>query len=179
MKAQLLQLLKTYSFNKGEYKLSSGKMSEFFFDCKKTLLLAIGHQLAANLIIEKLHSIGGVDAVAGVELGGCPLASGVATISSMYSGIKPFDALYIRKAAKGHGTQRLIEGFSEGKNVVLLEDVITIGRSSMSALAALKAEGYNTVAVITIIDRLEGGTDDIRKRYDVPVFSLYTAEDFK
>jgi len=184
LKERVLSLLKKHSFNRGEFTLASGRKSLFFFDCKKTLLLNEGNILASEIILKHISALINlnirVDCVAGVELGGCPLATGVsiASVTSPITSVPRLDSLYIRKTAKDHGTKNLIEGFSEGKNVVLLEDVITTGMSSMNALAALKSAGYNPVAVIAIIDRLEGGSDDIRKQYGIPVNTIYTIEDF-
>src|SRR5271170_2258819 len=151
---ELLTLLKDHSFRKGDFTLASGKKSDFFLDCKRTLLLSRGHYLAAELIMEILHTFHGVDAVAGVELGGFPLASAVSMASATSGMQDEYNALYIRKTAKDHGTKNLIEGGARrDRNVVLLEDVITTGGSSMAALQALKDVAYVPVAVIAVVDR--------------------------
>lgn len=179
MKEELLSLLKKYSFKHGDFTLASGQRSPYFIDCKQTLLLGRGHYLAGRLIIDEIikhcRKIGGV---AAVELGGCPLASAVATLS--WDHFSLLDTLYIRKAAKDHGTKKLIEGqLILNKDVALLEDTITTGGSSINALGVLKASGYNPVAVISIIDRLEGGSEAITKTFGIPVISLYTIKDFQ
>lgn len=185
LKKQLLDLLKHFSFLKGEFTLASGKKSDFFLDCKKTLLTSSGHFLAGKLIIDELSTLQGhidtdVHAVAGVALGGCSLASSVATLSSLWSGRRPYDALYIRQETKDHGTKNLVEGNATfGKNVALLEDVITTGGSSARALESLIKAKYNPVAIIAIVDRLEGGADMIREKFQIPVVSIFTLEDIK
>jgi len=176
---ELLNMLKAYSFKRGDFTLASGKKSEFFLDCKRTLLRSRGHYLVAELIMEILHTFHGVDAVAGVELGGCPLASAVAMASATSGMQDEYNALYIRKTAKDHGTKNLIEGGARGdRKVVLLEDVITTGGSSMVALQALKDAAYVPVAVIVVVDRLEGGSDAIHEKFGIPVISLFTIKDF-
>jgi orotate phosphoribosyltransferase len=195
MKARLLSLLKEHSYKEGSFVLASGKKSEYFIDCKQTLLLAEGHWLAANLIMDTISDLLNtlkieIHAVAGVALGGCSLTSAVATYSYELGsefitkmGCNPFpifDALYIRKEPKDHGTKNLIEGnIKPGANIVLLEDTITSGGSSINALGELKAAGYNSVAVIAVVDRLEGGKENINDKFGVPVISLFTIGDFR
>lgn len=185
---ELLSLLKKHSYKEGNFTLASGRESKYFIDCKQTLLLGQGHWLAGRLVFDTITHFMRKDnvrvpAVAGVALGGCSLASAVSTVSAtyIYNSIFPvMDVLYIRKEPKDHGTKKLIEGNVEkGSNVILLEDTITTGGSSIKALLALKEEGYNPVAVMSVVDRLEGGTKNITDSFGVPVISLYTIEDFK
>ncbi len=102
-------------------------------------------------------------AVAGVELGGCPLASAVSLTTFRRGDAK--DALYVRKAAKDHGSQRLVEGNTHlhpDAPVVVLEDVVTTGGSTLRAIETLSAAGCRVVGVIALVDRLEGGAEAIR-----------------
>ena len=165
--------------------LSSGKKSRYFIDCKDALLTSIGHNAAGNIIISMLGDLeyktgSHTQGVAGVPIGGYALASAVATISGGWSGRQPFDALYIRKEAKDHGTKRRVEGSllgTNGTDVCLLEDVITTGGSVMNSLEILKDEKYNPVSVISIVDRGEGGKEAIEDKYGIPVFSAFTLAD--
>ena len=119
-----------------------------------------------------------VSAVAGVELGGCPLASAVAVTSALAS--VPLDALYVRKEAKDHGSRRLIEGgtrLKPGASVALLEDVITTGGSTLKAVDKLEQVGVKVVGVVALVDRLEGGVEIIRAR-GLPVVTICTRRDF-
>lgn len=180
---KLLSLLKTRSFKRGNFTLASGKKSEYFIDCKKTILSAEGHWLSGKLLIENIlraEELGiKASVVAGVAIGGCSLASAVATMS-YDNASPPIDAIYIRKEIKDHGTKNLIEGNVEpGSNIVLLEDTITTGGSSINALSILKDAGYNPVLVISIVDRLEDGSKNIEEKVGIPVISLFTIEDFK
>jgi orotate phosphoribosyltransferase len=184
MKSELLSLLKQHSYKKGDFTLASGKKSPYFIDCKQTLLLAEGHVLSGRLLLDAilfLVSDAGmkVDAVAGVALGGCSIASAVSVINSIER-LHLLDVLYIRKEEKDHGTKKLIEGnVKVGSNIVLLEDTITTGGSSVNALTILKDAGYNPVAVIAVVDRLEGGSATIREKFGIPAISLFTIKDFQ
>ena len=178
-KNELLSLLKIYSYKTGKFTLSSGKQSSYFLDCKQTLLQAEGHWLAGRILFDEITTRfdNTINAVAGVALGGCSLASAVSTIST-YEKYKPINSLYIRKEAKDHGTQNLIEGYyKEGEGVVLFEDVITTGGSSILALDILKKSGLNPIAVMSIVDRLEGGNVFISDSFGIPVISLFSIED--
>jgi orotate phosphoribosyltransferase len=183
-KEDLLSLLKKYSYKTGEFTLSSNKKSDYFIDCKKTLLRADCHWLVGVILFDEILTQFGntTNVVGGVALGGCSLASAVSTISVTYpynTAHQPINSLYIRKEIKTHGTQNLIEGYYEkGQKVVLLEDVITTGHSSASALDVLKNAELNPIAVISIVDRLEGGSLYINDRFGIPVMSIYTIEKF-
>lgn len=187
MKSQLLSLLKEHSFKRGEYILTSGKKSHYIIDCKQTLLLASGHFLAARLILEIIESFSKankikVDAIAGVELGGCSIASAVSTmsLSDWFYRTGELDALYVRKTVKTHGSKNLIEGnVKSGSNLILLEDVITTGASSVFAINVLKDAGYNVIAVIAIVDRVEGGCQALQEKFNIPVVTIFTIKDFE
>lgn len=173
---ELLELLQTLSYREGRVVLASGKESDFFIDCKQTILTARGHQLAAELILDAIRHLHGLDAVAGVALGGCPLASAVSLMSILRG--RPLDAIYVRKAAKDHGSRRLVEGqVRPGMRVVLLEDVITTGGSTLQAVEALRSSGVEVIAVAVLVDRLEGGVETVRAA-GVEVVTLYTRLDF-
>ncbi len=172
---ELLELLKTHSYRRGTVVLASGKESDFFIDCKQTVLLARGHQLVGELMLDAFRHLR-VNAVAGVELGGCPLASAVSLISAQRG--RPLDALYVRKEVKDHGSRRKVEGpMRSGLGVVLLEDVITTGGSTLRALDVLQAEGAEVAGVVALVDRLEGGVEAIAAR-GVEVVTLFTRQDF-
>ncbi|MBK8254292.1 MAG: orotate phosphoribosyltransferase [Polyangiaceae bacterium] len=174
----LVDLLRRRSFERRRVVLASGRESDFFIDCKQAMLTAEGHALAGALMFEALALLPEHDAVAGVELGGCPLASAVSLTSYLRG--KPLDALYVRKEAKDHGTKKLVEGdksLSPGTRVALLEDVITTGGSSLKAIEKLKAAGAVVVGIVALVDRLEGGAETIREA-GYPLVSICTRRDF-
>ncbi|MDC0748599.1 orotate phosphoribosyltransferase [Polyangium mundeleinium] len=175
---RLVELLRERSFERKRVVLASGRESDFFIDCKQTALTAEGHFLLGALMFDALDGLPRCDAVAGVELGGCPLASAV-SLTSFVRG-RPLPALYVRKEAKDHGSKRLIEGdraLVPGMSVVMLEDVITTGGSTLKAVDKITAAGARVVGVVAIVDRLEGGAEAIRAA-GLPVVSICTRRDF-
>ncbi len=175
---RLLALLRERSFARRKVILASGRESDFFIDCKQTALLAEGHALAGEAMLERARAFAPV-AVSGVELGGCPLASAVALLSFQRG--TPLDAIYVRKKAKDHGSERLTEGNSHlprGSRVVVLEDVITTGGSTLQAIERLRAAELDVVGVVALVDRLEGGRAAIEEAAGVPVHAIFTRTDF-
>jgi orotate phosphoribosyltransferase len=162
-RARLIQLLTERSFERRKVILASGRESDFFIDCKQTMLTAEGHALVGELMFDLLSELPECEAVGGVELGGCPLASAVSLVSFQRG--RPLNALYVRKAKKDHGTTKLVEGdksLKPGLKVALLEDVVTTGGSSLKAVESLKAAGAEVVGIVALVDRQEGGAETIR-----------------
>ncbi len=175
---ELLELLRQRSFRQGRFTLASGRESDFFIDCKQTVLTARGHVLVGKVMLGALDKLPACEAVAGVALGGCPLASAVSLTSELQG--RPLPAVYVRKATKDHGTRRLVEGdaaLRPGIPVVLLEDVITTGGSTLKATEALKSADVNVVGVVVLVDRREGGAEALEAA-SLPLTSVYTRYDF-
>ena len=175
---QLVALLRERSFERKRVKLASGKESDFFIDCKQAVLTAEGHLLVGELMLEALDALPACRAVAGVELGGCPLASAVSLVSAQRG--RPLPALYVRKEVKDHGSRKLVEGdraISPGMPVCILEDVITTGGSTLKAVEKLKLAGVEVVGVVALVDRLEGGAEAIRAA-GLPLVTICTRRDF-
>ncbi len=164
LKQALVALIKQRSFQSGgEIKLASGRTSSFYFNMKPTMLNPMGAHLIATLILDQLAQDGiEADMIGGLEMGAVPLASAVAAISA--AGPRPLHAFFVRKQAKEHGTQSLVEGLAKGetltgKKVVIVEDVTTTGGSAIKAAEAVARDGGEVVRVITIVDRREGATE--------------------
>ena len=123
MKEELIYLLKRDAYKKGEFKLSSGKTSEHYINCKPVTLTGRGLTLVSLCFLEYIDT----QAVGGLTLGADPLVSGVAVVSALDKTL--IDALIVRKEPKGHGTGAWIEGptLPEGTKVTVLEDVVTTG----------------------------------------------------
>lgn len=175
---RLVALLRERSFERKRVILASGRESDFFIDCKQAVLTAEGHALVGELMLEALAELPQCDAVGGVELGGCPLASAVSLVSHHQGRSLP--ALYVRKARKDHGSAKMVEGdkaLFPGIRVALLEDVITTGGSSLNAVRALEAAGAKVVGIVALVDRQEGGAETIREA-GLPLVSLATRMDF-
>ncbi len=175
---RLLELLRDRSFARKKVILASGKESDFFIDCKQTVLTAEGHALAGSLMLDAALALGSFDAIAGVELGGCPLASAASMTSFQRGDAK--DAVYVRKDAKDHGSKRVLEGDTRlppNASIVILEDVTTTGGSTLKAVEKLRAAGYQVAGVITLVDRLEGGREAIEAA-GLRFSAIYTRRDF-
>ncbi len=183
-RGRLLELLRTNAFERKRVVLASGKESDFFIDCKRVVLTAEGHALAGEVMLDALAAFGRCVAVAGVALGGCPLASAVA-LTSFQRGA-PLDAVYVRKEAKDHGSRQLLEGATRlpaGSRVALLEDVVTTGGSTLQAAEKLRGAGLVIAGVVAIVDRLEGGREAIEGASsggsdELRLVSLFTRSDF-
>jgi len=176
---RLKELLRTLSFERRRVVLASGRESDFFIDCKQAALTAEGHALVGPLMLEAIRALPTrAAAVAGVELGGCPLASAVSYASHVAGA--PLDAVYVRKEAKNHGSRRLLEGngrLAAGAPVAIVEDVITTGGSTLRAVEKLRAAGYAIAGVVALVDRLEGGREALEGA-GLAVTALYTRQDF-
>jgi orotate phosphoribosyltransferase len=115
------------------------------------------------------------DAIGGLTMGADPIAAAVAVVSELEG--TPLPAFIVRKEAKAHGTQRHIEGYSgqPGARVVIVDDVCTTGSSIVDAAHKAQQAGYEVVAAFCVVDRQEGGSENIAKMY--PFYSLLTAKD--
>ena len=175
----LLSMLRELSYRKGTFQLASGRTSDFFIDCKTTVLRARGHVLAGQALLEAIRELDDAPAaVAGVALGGCPLASAVSYASAAEGAA--LDAVYVRKSAKAHGTARTIEGAAHlpaGANLVLVEDTVTTGGSSLRAVKQLEDAGFAVCAVLALVDREEGAKESFAEA-GVPFRALFLRSQF-
>lgn len=154
---RLLDLFCQLAYQEGDFILSSGQSSSYYINGKQVTLhpqggLAIGRILLSMLPMD-------IQAVAGLTLGADPIVSAVSVVSAYEN--RPIPALIIRKEAKGHGTMAYIEGpnLPAGAKVVVLEDVVTTGKSAMKAVERLRDAGYIVDTVISLVDRLQGGAE--------------------
>ncbi|MBE9194108.1 orotate phosphoribosyltransferase [Synechocystis sp. LEGE 06083] len=153
----LLRLLAIHAYKEGDFILSSGQPSTYYINGKLVTLRAEGALAIGRLLLAELPA--GIEAVAGLTLGADPIVSAVSTVSAYEE--KPVAALIIRKEAKGHGTKAYIEGpeLAQGTKVVVLEDVVTTGKSAMLAVERLRDTGYQVDTVIALVDRQQGGRE--------------------
>jgi orotate phosphoribosyltransferase len=172
----LRRLLLERSVRRGNFVLASGQQSSYYIDCRQTTMSAEGMALIGRMGREALQQMGwGPVAIGGLTMGADPVAYAIAAAS--YGSTAPVDAFSVRKEAKDHGTERLIEGnFKSGDPVVVVEDVITSGGSALKALAAVEGAGGTVLGVLAVVDREEGG----RARLEADgrrVVTLITASD--
>jgi orotate phosphoribosyltransferase len=175
MKERLIEILKEKSVITGvEIILTSGRKSNYYIDCKMTTLDPEGANLVGKLILEVLEPYQ-IDAIGGYTLGADPIVSAVATIS--YQVGKPLPAFIVRKEPKKHGEQKMIEGpFKAGWKVAIIDDVCTTGGSILKACKAVEEAGGEIVLTMVIVDRLEGGRENIEKN-GYKFISLLTKKD--
>ena len=174
MKEELLELLKNYAYKKGEFKLSSGKTSEHYVNCKPVTLSGRGLTLSSLLLLKEVET----SYVGGLTLGADPLVSGVALVSALDSRL--VNGLIVRKEAKGHGTQAYIEGPlpPEGTKITVLEDVITTGGSAIKAATRLRDAGFVVERVVAIVDRQEDKeADEFMESANLELRSLFTLDE--
>jgi orotate phosphoribosyltransferase len=155
----LVSLIRERSYREGDFTLASGKKSRFYIDLKTTTLHPEGAWLIGRLAVEAVERAGLlIDGVGGLTLGADPLATAVSLAARERGLLWP--AFIVRKEAKGHGTGRYIEGVENlrpGARLLVLEDVVTTGGSSLAAIARLREAGYDPRAVLTVVDREQGG----------------------
>jgi orotate phosphoribosyltransferase len=154
----------------GDFTLASGKKSSFYFDSKKTTLLAEGAYLVAAEILALIAERGiRADAIGGMTLGADPIVCPVAALSHLEG--EPLRAFIVRKESKGHGTGRQIEGLlEENSRVIVVDDVVTTAGSTLKAIEAVEAAGHQVAAVICLVDREEGGTEQLSRWPFHPLF---------
>jgi orotate phosphoribosyltransferase len=176
---RLLALLTERAFQRRKVKLSSGRESDFYIDCKKVMLTAEGHFLVGRALFEQIRrERPAARGVGGLTLGADPIASAV-SLTSFELG-HPLHAFIVRKEPKGHGTGAWVEGLSSfgvRDPVAIVEDVVTTGASTLKAIERARLEGLVPVGVFALVDRLEGGREAI-EAVGVPVFPLFTRKDF-
>jgi orotate phosphoribosyltransferase len=176
MKEKLLTLLKNEALYKGPVTLASGKVSNFYIDVRKVSLSSEGIYLISHLVWELIKTEA-IYAIGGPTLGADPMVSGVCMVA--HENKKSLKGFLIRKNAKEHGRQRLIEGkeLVAGERVVIVDDVATSGSSFVKAIEVLKQEEVKIVKAITVVDREEGAKDNLAK-LGFPLISLFTKSDF-
>ena len=180
MKKRLIEIILDRTFRwteKPTFKLASGRKSNFYFNCKPTTLNPEGMYLIGNLLFDLINSRKSwkVKAVGGLTLGADPVSNAIAYTSYLKG--PALDSFVVRKEPKKHGTMLWIEGnVQPGDRVVIIEDVITTGGSTIKAIDRARKCGLKVQGVIVLIDRQEGGKDVIMKK-GVPVKTLLTKEE--
>ena len=177
-KDPLWALLAERALHTGQHiTLSSGKESTYYFDCKPVTLSAAGAPLVGDAFVNALEGLpGDVTAVGGLTHGADPII-GAAMLRAFARG-RALDGFYVRKQPKAHGTRRLIENPPPpGTRVVIVEDVVTSGKSALKAVDEARLAGCEVVGVISLVDRQDGGAETILEH--VPHYlALYKRQDF-
>lgn len=165
MKRELIDMLCRKSFQYSQdpvFKLVSGRMSHFYVNCKPTTLSPRGMVLVGHLLFERLRNAD-VTAVGGLTFGADPVAFAAAFASELNG--RPIKAFSIRKIQKDHGIVRWVEGdVQKNERVAIVDDVATTGGSTITAIERARAEGLEVVTAVVLVDRQEGGLDNIRRQ---------------
>ncbi len=177
MRERLIELIieKAFKFSaEPVFKLVSGRMSNYYFNCKAVTLHPEGMHLIGNIIFDMIKDLS-PNGVGGLTLGADPIADAVAYTSFLKG--RPIEAFVVRKTAKSHGTMQWIEGnIQSGDRVVIVDDVITTGKSTIEAINKAKEAGLDIVKVTALIDRQEGGRENIESA-GFPVEAVITREE--
>lgn len=174
-KTPLITLFRERALKFGDFTLASGKKAKYYLDGKQITLHARGLQLVSDGLLDLLADVD-FDAVGGMSIGADPIVAGMLTSAAQRG--RDLLGFLVRKEPKGHGTQKYIEGPVEaGMRVVIVEDVVTTGGSSLTAAERAQDFGLEVAAVVTIIDRCEGGSQNFTDR-GFKFRSLLTIEDF-
>ncbi|MGA2749485.1 MAG: orotate phosphoribosyltransferase [Verrucomicrobiota bacterium] len=182
VKSELLVLLREKSVFHGDFVLSSGAHSKYYIDCKLTTFDSRGAWLVGeamyNLIRQTERSLNcKVRGVGGLTMGADPISLSVGMMSHREDASEPLRTFSVRKAQKDHGQAKLIEGnFKEGDDVVVIDDVITKGESTLKAIQAVVQAGGKIAFVAALVDREEGGRAKIES-LGYRVFPLFHKKD--
>lgn len=166
-RTELSDLLRAKSVFHGDFTLSSGARSNYYLDCRLTTLdpkgaWLIGQTMHTLIRTEQAARNARIDAVGGLTMGADPIGLAVGMFSFWVKDATPLQVFSVRKAPKGHGQTKLIEGnFRKGDTVVVLDDVVTSGESTISAINAVVKEGGTVAFVAVLVDRQEGGRKKI------------------
>jgi orotate phosphoribosyltransferase len=174
-KQALISLVREKALKFGDFTLASGKRAKYYLDGKQVTLDSAGAKLVAEGILDLLGQPLPA-AVGGMSIGADPITAAVVTMAGVRG--LPLKGFLVRKEAKGHGTNRFVEGpVQPGDEAVIVEDVVTTGGSSLLAIERAEEFGLRVRRVIAIIDRLEGGAAAFARRgYELS--SLLTIRDF-
>jgi orotate phosphoribosyltransferase len=175
IKKRLLKLIKEKALFYQPVKLSSGKESNYYIDAKQVTLRAEGAYLLARLILDLIKD-DDVEAIGGPTIGADPVVGAVIYLS--YLTKTPLQGFIVRKDPKKHGMQRYIEGppLKKGSRVVIIDDVITTGESTLRAAQAVEKMGCQVVKIIVLVDRLEGGRE-LLEQQGFKLTPLFTRDD--
>lgn len=203
----LLSLLAYLSFKLGHFKLSAGGTTDYYLDCRLTTLHAEGARLTARVVLDEIRRRGwNPRAIGGMTLGADPIVAAVAMLSAQErlrraeragtddveglptaedprtAGFGLIHGFLVRKAEKAHGMEQRVEGYREpGARAIIVEDVCTTGASTISAIRAARAVGFEIMAVICLVEREDAnGRPAVEQAAaPAPFISLFTAEEVR
>lgn len=177
--SELLEMIRTRSMRLGRFKLASGRESDLYLNLKPTMMNPRGARLCAEALLARVPP--NTDLVGGLEMGAVPAIAALAAVSDLAGA--PVRTFFVRKAAKDHGTQEVVEGLASGetlagKRTLIVDDVATTGGSVLKAVEAARAAGAVVEDALVIVDRQEGGAEGLAA-HGVRLRSVFVGDDFR
>jgi orotate phosphoribosyltransferase len=170
VRSRLLELFKARAVAFGDFALASGKRSSYYINSKKVLFHGEAIALLGELLYEATRDLD-IRAIGGLEVGAIPMAT-AAVLRYQQAG-KTLEGFFVRKQAKGHGSQERLEGLvNPGDRVAVVDDVLTTGESVVQAIEAVEARGAAVARVVCIVDRLQGAGERLAKYDFRPLFTI-------
>jgi orotate phosphoribosyltransferase len=168
---RLLEVFKARAISFGRFTLASGKESTYYINSKKALFNSETVWLLGDLLWDLTRDLN-IQAIGGLEVGAIPMATAAA--QRYHQEGRALEGFFVRKQAKAHGSQERVEGVVRpGFRVALVDDVFTQGNSVQQAITEVEKVGAEVVAVICIVDRLEGAREKLAPRYRyLPIFTI-------
>jgi orotate phosphoribosyltransferase len=171
---RLLTLIRDRALLRGDVKLSSGKQSDFYLDMKMIELLPQGSHLIGEVMFQEIADMD-IDAIGGLAVGAVPMVTSI--VDCCYRKEKDIEGFFVRDEIKKHGTMKKIEGrFPPNARVVIVDDVVTTGRSIDKALEAVREKGGEIVGIISIVDR-DAGAKEHFAALGLDYRSVFTKQD--
>jgi orotate phosphoribosyltransferase len=176
---ELFEIIRTRSFQRGKFRLASGRESELYFNLKPTMMSPKGALLSARALLARTWAEN-VDYVGGLEMGAVPVIAALAAVSEAER--KPVKTFFVRKQPKGHGTMDMIEGLAPGETlagtrVLAIDDVATTGGSILKAADAVRAAGAQIGAALVLIDRQEGAAEALAAQ-NIRLLAVFKGSEF-
>jgi orotate phosphoribosyltransferase len=173
---RLLQLLKDRSFRRGTFRLASGGTSDYYIDGRMTVLFSEAVPLIGEVLYERTRDLG-IHAIGGQEVGAVPLTTAAVFAYALHG--RKMEGFWVRNVVKQHGTQKPIEGnLVPGARVAVVDDVFTQGTSAAKAIQGVRDAGAEVVAVLALVDRLQGAADHFRSLGITNYQAVFTIRDF-
>jgi orotate phosphoribosyltransferase len=178
--AELHDILKKKSVRFGSFTLTSGQTSDVYVDCKPTTCDPRAMPMIGRLFLRKMEEkMWFPDAVGGLTMGADPIAFAIARES--VDRVPTIDCFIVRKEPKPHGMQKVVEGLeqTEGRKVVVIDDVCTKGESTALAIENAKSVGMQILGALCLIDREAGASELLRDKFGVELASIFKLSDFR
>jgi len=172
---RLLNLLYERAYREGEFTLASGQTSNHYFDGRMVAMAPEGSYLIGEVVYDQIQQWN-PDAIGGLAVGAVSMVTSIVN-AAYHRGNSNLEGFFVRATMKEHGTGKLVEGKLEpGSRVVIMDDVVTSGKSMLKAIEAAEGVGCEVVGVTAVVDRLSGATELFAER-NLPYLPVFTSDD--